>query len=195
MRLAWQHVGALTLSVWSFGLCFVFLGPLKLCKKLGTSPSIDEDFRMRESETALPGKIEITSYLYILHENFEIQVITFEKIDPKCECQCPKKPMKEIIPELYTPAPNKTHKSLISPRLVLETPISPKATHEVLKRPTPRYEENRHSRTMPITSTYLPATPQQIRYGVNLNYLSILVIPQKNISVLNFFTDPIRLKI
>ena len=58
VRLAWQHVGALTLSVWSFGLCFVFLGPLKLCKKLGTSPSIDEDFRMRESETALPGKIE-----------------------------------------------------------------------------------------------------------------------------------------
>ena len=98
-------------------------------------------------------------------------VITFEKIDPKCECQCTKKPMKEVIPELYTPAPNKTHKSLINPRLVLETPISPKATHEVLKRPTPRYEENRHSRTMPITSTYLPTTPQQIRYGVNLNYL------------------------
>ena len=58
VRLAWQHVGALTLSVWSFGLCFIFLGPLKLCKKLGTNPSIDEDFRMRESETALPGKIE-----------------------------------------------------------------------------------------------------------------------------------------
>ena len=112
-------------------------------------------------------------------------VITFEKIDPKCECQCTKKPMKEVIPELYTPAPKKNNKSLISPRLVLETPISPKATHEVLKRPTPRYEENRHSRTMPITSTYLPTTPrtmpitstylpttpQQIRYGVNLNYL------------------------
>ena len=58
VRLAWQHVGALTLSVWSFGLCFIFLGPLKLCKKLGTNPSIDEDFRMRESETALPGKNE-----------------------------------------------------------------------------------------------------------------------------------------
>ena len=98
-------------------------------------------------------------------------VITFEKIDPKCECQCTKKPMKEVIPELYTPAPNKNHKSLINPRLVLETPISPKTTHEVLKRPTPRYEENRHSRTMPITSTYLPTTPQQIRYGVNLSYL------------------------
>ena len=98
-------------------------------------------------------------------------VITFEKIDPKCECQCPKKQMKEVIPELYTPAPNKNHKSLINPRLVLETPISPKATHEVLKRPTPRYEENRHSRTMPITSTYLSTTPQQIRYGANLYYV------------------------
>ena len=58
LRLAWQHVGALTLSVWSFGLCFVFLGPLKLCNKLGTSASINEDFGMRETETALPGEIE-----------------------------------------------------------------------------------------------------------------------------------------
>jgi hypothetical protein len=67
---------------------------LKLCNKLGTSASINEDFGMRETETALP--------------------------DPKCECQCAKKPIKPevIIPELYTPAPNK-NKSLINPRLAL----------------------------------------------------------------------------
>ena len=64
MRLAWQHVGALTLSVWSFGLCFVFLGPLKLCNKLGTSSNINEDFGMRETETALPGKLEY--YMFLL---------------------------------------------------------------------------------------------------------------------------------
>ena len=78
--------------------------------------------------------------------------IFFLKLDQKCECQY-KKPIK-VLPDLYTPAP--PNKSLHNPRLVLETPISPKTTREVLKRPTPKYDENGHSRTMPIT-------PQQTR--------------------------------
>ena len=47
---AWNLLGSLILSVWSFGLCFIILGPFALCNKLGSDSNFHDDFKMRESE-------------------------------------------------------------------------------------------------------------------------------------------------
>ena len=55
---AWNLLGSLILSVRSFGLCFIILGPFALCNKLGSDSNFHDDFKMRETEIN-PGIIKI----------------------------------------------------------------------------------------------------------------------------------------